>query len=140
MDRTVERAKIKHGLVVAILGEIRFRRDERFQRAGDALIDQNGLTVQALQGHVGQIACNGLAKDGVGAVFIFLIGRAEHDLDVRVLGLPKRHDAFEGHIEQGRIGVADLDRDILGRGCCCGQTQGHCGGGKFHDKTSFTLL
>ena len=88
--------------MIAVFGEVFFLEDERLKRLGDALFDQDRLTVQTLHGDVRQRAGDSLAQDGVGAVFVGFIGRADLHVDIGMLLVELGQDLFIGHIEQVR--------------------------------------
>jgi len=54
IDLAIEGSEIEHGLVVAILFEVGLIGDEWLKRLGNALLDHERLTIQALEADVGK--------------------------------------------------------------------------------------
>ena len=70
--------------VVACLAPILLGGDQPVERLGDVAVGQDALTVEALEGDVGQLAGDGVAQHLLGGVLVLLGRLGELHLDVRI--------------------------------------------------------
>ena len=73
MDLAVEGAEVEHRLVVAVLLEVRLLGDERLERLHDALLDQDALAIQSLEGNVRQALGDRFLQRLLRAVLVGLV-------------------------------------------------------------------
>ena len=119
--------------MIAVFFEIGFGGDKRLQRLCNTFVDQWRLAIQALHGHVWQVAGNGFAQNSVGAIFIRLICRAELHFDVRMRLFERGHHRLIGDVKEVAIGIGELDCHlVLGVRGGGGQGHNHCSQCIFH--------